>query len=96
MLVVRHLGRRQALRLLTRSEPLDAVAAREIGMLDAIASGDRMALVHAAVGNALHHPAASVGAAKEQIVDAEHDRGEAAEIFLSVWGGADHRAALQK
>ena len=33
---------------------------------------------------------------RAQIVDAEHDRGEAAEIFLSVWGGADHRAALQK
>lgn len=87
--LVTHLGRRQALRLLTRSERVPAEEAVGIGLVDAIADGDRDALLAAVLGPTLEHPAASVRAAKRQV------QGEdAAEAFLSVWGGPAHREAL--
>jgi len=87
--LVQHLGRRGALRLLTRSERLDAVAASQLGFLDRVATGDRHQLLADLLGPTLSHPPDAIRAAKLQVAGADP-----AQAFLSVWGGPAHRAAL--
>lgn len=94
--LTRLLGRRLALTTLLEARPLDAARAMSIGLLDAVGEdplAEAGALLDGFVG-----AAAPARALKAQVVAAEtlgpRGRDEAAHAFATVWGGPDHRAAL--
>lgn len=93
--LVRQVGRSTALRLLARSEPVHADAALAVGLVDAVVDAERHEMVRALFGPALAHPVEAVRAAKHQVVVSNDPEAQGA-AFLSVWGGAAHRAALSR
>lgn len=98
--LVRHLGRRDALKMLTRGTPVPVSHPLFDGELDV---GDAEDAVQAALRWAepiLALPTPAVRAVKEQVVAAAPARGgslaDEADAFGSVWGGPAHRAALER
>lgn len=97
-------GRSEALRLLLHGSPLDAGAARALGLCDAVAEPGESAVEAAQrllLGPAREQAgsAASLRAVKASIasctaVSAEAARAET-DAFASVWGTAPNRAALE-
>ncbi len=87
--LVGHVGRRQALWMLLDGEPVDAEAAREMGLVDAITDNPddgARALLEVVLGRAPE----AVRAVKRQVVG-----DDPSGAFADVWGGPAHRAALE-
>jgi len=92
--LVAHLGRARALRTLAAAAPLTAEGALGLGLADAVVDGSAIdgALAFLEPFRAL--PAAAIRAVKAQVVGAG-DPAVQADRFCEVWGGPDHRAALE-
>ncbi len=102
--LVRHVGRRHALRILTRGAPVGVVEGQGLGLFDglleladgedALAAGARWAEPLLALS------AAAVQAVKRQVVAAAPARrgpvDDEARAFEAVWGGAAHQEALSR
>lgn len=92
--LIRHIGRRAALRLLGTAAPVAVEEAQSIGLVDVVAS-DAPAAALSLLEPYLANPTAAVRASKQQVLAAERRDGAAeSEAFLGVWGGPAHRAAL--
>jgi ethylmalonyl-CoA/methylmalonyl-CoA decarboxylase len=100
--LVRHVGRRHALRILTRGSPVDAEDGRALGLFDErLSVGEGDDAVAAALRWAeplLALPPSAARAVKRQVVAAAPARSGAlddeAQAFEGVWGGPAHQAAL--
>jgi len=94
--LVRHLGRRGALRILSGGRRLRMGEAEQLGLVDHRVDGDVVQGTLAWLAPLSEVPTVALRAVKEQVVAAaparEH-QGEA-EVFARVWGGPDHEAAL--
>lgn len=92
--LVAHVGRRRALRVLCEAEPLDAEAARAIGLADAVAGAEGLeAAVRSFLAPVLALPRAAVVALKRQVVAGP---GGQSAPFAEVWRGPAHQAALER
>lgn len=93
--LVRLVGRRAALALLTDARPVGADEAVARGIADRVAA-DPLAAAESWVGG-WGHPPEALRALKRQVVAAERGRPEDdVEAFASVWGGPAHQAALRR
>lgn len=102
--LVRHVGRRHALRILTRGSPVDVDEGVGLGLFDALlelaAGEDALAAGARWAEPLLALPSAAVQAVKRQVVAAAPARrgllDEEARAFEGVWGGPDHQEALTR
>ncbi len=92
--LVKHIGRRRALRLLGTSAPVDAQTALDIGLVDAVAA-DALVAARSLLEPFLAVPTAAARACKQQVAAADaRDREAESQAFLAVWGGPAHQDAL--
>ena len=99
--LVRHVGRRRALQILTREGVVGVDRGLELGLFDARLEGaDPVAEAFDWLGPLLELAPAAVQAVKRQVVAAAPARTggvtEEARAFGAVWGGPAHRAALAR
>ena len=99
--LVRHIGPRQALRLLTTAAPLDAEAALALGLADAVFDGRARPAALEFLAPMMRMPVAAIAALKEQVTAGWPPRapgavGAEAAAFARVWGGPEHLSALKK
>jgi ethylmalonyl-CoA/methylmalonyl-CoA decarboxylase len=92
--LVTHLGRSGALRTLTRAAAMTAEETLEVGFADAVVDGPAIDGALAFLEPLRALPAAAIRAVKAQVVAAGDPEAQA-EHFCEVWGGPDHRAALE-
>ncbi len=91
--LLRRVGRRASLRLLLEAEPLEAEAARGIGLVDEVVEdGEAAARARALALQLTRHPPQAVAAALRLVRTGSADEERAA--FLELWGGEAHRQAL--
>jgi enoyl-CoA hydratase/carnithine racemase len=100
--LVRRHGPRRALDLLSRVRPLDAQQALNLGLVDEVVGGAPGAAWERALGRAeeiARLPANAARAIKPLVSRlAQNQPGDdvEAEVFASLWGGAEHVAAIQR
>ncbi|MBW1877668.1 MAG: enoyl-CoA hydratase/isomerase family protein [Deltaproteobacteria bacterium] len=92
--LVAHLGRAGALRALTAATPMTAEEALGAGFADAVVDGPAIDGALKLLEPLRALPAAATRAVKAQVVAANDPKAQA-ERFCEVWGGPDHRAALE-
>ncbi len=99
--LVRRIGSVRALQVLTRAERMGAEEARAMGLVDQVVpDGDALLAAEAWTTQICKQPTAAVRAAV-RLVRAWRDTPTAAleverEVFCSLWGEPDHRAALAR
>ena len=93
--LVRLVGRRTALRLLTACRPLFPGEAFDLGLVDHRSDDGSVAAALAWLEDVCALPAESVRAVKRQVVRAGDPAAEAA-AFSALWGGPAHRVALER
>ncbi len=97
--LVRLVGRRRALRILTDARPLAPGEAASLGLVDHRCPGGAVAGALRAFEQLVAMPPEAVRAVKHQIVcngPARRDAVTEAEAFAEVWGGPSHRATLER
>jgi len=94
--LVRLVGRRTALRILTGARPLRMGEAERLGLVDHRADGPILEAALAWIAPARRLPVAALSAIKRQVVSAGQGAEVQAAIFGEVWGAPDHRAALER
>ena len=97
--LVAHVGRRQALRLISTAIPVDALEGERIGLVDMVVEGSAIAGAERFLEPVCALPPAAVRAGKLQVAAGYHLRTERGlfpetDAFTSVWAGDDHRSAL--
>lgn len=90
--LVRHVGRRAALRILLSARPLSPGEAVEVGLVDHRAEGGAVDAALAWLDDLLALPPEAARAVKRQVARPD----EEASAFASVWGGPAHREALAR
>lgn len=92
--LVARVGRRRALRLLVEATPMDALAAKEAGLIDEI-TDDAVAGAEAWIARAVELPPAALrGAVRVVRAPAATAAQEELAVFTELWGGPAHVAAL--
>lgn len=94
--LVKQLGPRRAVDLLTRARPLTATEAHQVGLVDEVCD-DPWSAARARAEQCAALPAGAGGAAKPLV--ARLVAGDAAaegEVFARLWGGPEHVAALDR
>lgn len=96
--LVRHVGRRRALRVLSAGRRLRMGEAEELGLVDHRVDGDVVKGALAWLRPLDEVPTAALRAVKAQVVAAAPARGAPgeADAFAEVWGADDHLAALAR
>jgi ethylmalonyl-CoA/methylmalonyl-CoA decarboxylase len=99
--LVAHVGRRRALRILSRAERLDATEALRVHLADQVVTDSAVAGAEAFLAPLLELPAVAVRATKDQVHrswrvrDAKGLMPET-DAFAKVWAGPAHRDALSR
>jgi enoyl-CoA hydratase/carnithine racemase len=100
--LVRRVGARRTLDLLCRERPLDAHQALAVGLVDEVVEGASGAVWQRALARAEEIARLPPNAARaikplvSRLAQADPSDDVEAQVFASLWGGAEHVAAIQR